>query len=234
MRKTFYFIILFTSLSFAQLLTPKLILQQDEYDFGDIKQGEKVSHTFVLTNGGGDLLKIEEVHPSCGCTAALPEKTELAPGESTNLTVTYNSAGRLGKQKKIVRINSNDPDRLEAMLTIKANVILPDSDKTSYPKLNFIEIEHNFGSVKEGKVVEYVFGFENGGDAQLKIKDIKTSCGCTAALVSSKLVEPGSKGTLKVELDTSNIKGKMTRTVSVNSNDPKDPVKVLTVYAQVQ
>ena len=234
MRKTFYFIILFTSLSFAQLLTPKLILQQDEYDFGDIKQGEKVSHTFVLTNGGGDLLKIEEVHPSCGCTAALPEKTELAPGESTNLTVTYNSAGRLGKQKKIVRINSNDPDRLEAMLTIKANVILPDSDKTSYPKLNFFETEHNFGSVQEGKVVEYVFGFENGGDAQLKIKDIKTSCGCTAALVSSKLVEPGSKGTLKVELDTSNIKGKMTRTVSVNSNDPKDPVKVLTVYAQVQ
>ena len=68
----------------------------------------------------------------------------------------------------------------------------------------------------------------------MKIKDVKTSCGCTAALVSSKLVEPGDKGTLKVELDTSNIKGKMTRTVSVNSNDPKDPVKVLTVYAQVQ
>jgi hypothetical protein len=234
MRKTFYFIILFTSLSFAQLLTPKLILQQDEYDFGDIKQGEKVSYTFVLTNGGGDLLKIEEVHPSCGCTAALPEKTELAPGESTNLSVTFNSAGRFGKQKKIVRINSNDPDRLEAMLTIKANVILPDSDKTSYPKLNFFEMKHNFGSVKEGKVVEYVFGFENSGNAQLKIKDIKTSCGCTAALVSSKLVEPGSKGTLRVELDTSNIKGKMTRTVSVNSNDPKDPVKILTVYAQVQ
>ena len=234
MRKTFYFIILFTSLSFAQLLTPKLILQQDEYDFGDIKQGEKVSHTFVLTNGGGDLLKIEEVHPSCGCTAALPEKTELAPGESTNLSVTFNSAGRFGKQKKIVRIKSNDPDRLEAMLTIKANVILPDSDKTSYPKLNFFETEHNFGTVNEGKVVEYIFGFENNGNAQLKIKDVKTSCGCTAALVSSKLVEPGDKGTLKVELDTSNIKGKMSRTVSVNSNDPKDPVKILTVYAQVQ
>lgn len=234
MRKTFYFIILFTSFSFAQLLSPKLILQQEEYDFGDIKQGEKVSHTFVLTNGGGDLLKIEQVRPSCGCTAALPEKTELAPGESTNLSVTFNSAGRFGKQKKIVRIKSNDPDRLEAMLTIKANVILPDSDKTSYPKLNFFETEHNFGTVNEGKVVEYIFGFENNGNAQLKIKDVKTSCGCTAALVSSKLVEPGDKGTLKVELDTSNIKGKMSRTVSVNSNDPKDPVKILTVYAQVQ
>ena len=56
---------LFSSLVFAQLMQPKLVLQQNSFDFGDIKQGETVSHTFVLTNSGGDLLKISNVQNFC-------------------------------------------------------------------------------------------------------------------------------------------------------------------------
>jgi hypothetical protein len=37
-----------------------------------------------------------------------------------------------------------------------------------------------------------------------------------------------------VELDTSNRKGKMSRTVTIISNDPQDERKVLTVYADVK
>ena len=68
----------------------------------------------------------------------------------------------------------------------------------------------------------------------MKISDIKTSCGCTAALVSSEKLSPGEEGTLRVELDSKNRKGKMSRTITVKSNDPKEPTKVLTVYADIQ
>ncbi len=71
------------------------------------------------------------------------------------------------------------------------------------------------------------------GKGSLEIKDIKTSCGCTAALVSSKNIEPGKSGTLKVELDTKNRTGRMSRTISVRTNDPDQPDKVLTIYADV-
>lgn len=223
-----------SSLTFAQLMGPKLVTQQDEYDFGDIKQGEKVSHIFVVTNSGGDLLKITNVKASCGCTAALPEKNELAPGESTNLNVTFNSAGRFGKQKKLIRIESNDPDNPQVIVTIKGNVVLPDDESSNYPVLHFGQTQHDFGKVKAGKIVDYTFNFDNEGNSTLKIKDIKTSCGCTAALVSSELLEPGEQGTLKVELDTSNRSGKMSRTITISSNDPKDPKKILTVYADIQ
>jgi uncharacterized cupredoxin-like copper-binding protein len=234
MKKLFLIIGLLSSLNFAQLMGPKLVIQQDEHDFGDIKQGEKVSHVFVLTNSGGDLLTISNVKASCGCTAALPEKNELAPGESTNLNVTFNSAGRLGKQRKIIRVESNDPDNPQVIVTIKGNVVLSDTENSNYPIINFGETLHDFGKVDEGKVVEYTFNFANDGKSALKIKDIKTSCGCTAALVSSELLKPGEQGTLKVALDTSNRKGKMSRTVTIESNDPKDPTKILTVYADIQ
>lgn len=234
MKKVLLYLVLVSSVNFAQLMNPKLVMQQNEYDFGNIVQGEEVSHTFVLTNGGSGLLKIINVKPSCGCTAAMPEKDELGPGESTNLNVKFNSSGRFGKQKKLVRIESNDPDNPQAVITFKGTVVLADSELSTYPSINFFETQHDFGEVDEGKVVDYTFSFENSGTSSLKIKDIKTSCGCTAALLSDEELEPGEKGTLKVELDTSNKQGSVSRTITIVSNDPKYPEKILTVHANIQ
>ena len=224
---------LFSSMLFAQLLQPKLVLQQSDYDFGDIKQGDVATHTFVLSNSGGDLLKISNVQASCGCTAAAPEKKELAPGESTNLTVKFNSAGRQGKQTKTVKIFSNDPQNPEMMVTIHCNVLKPSEATGESPVIYLTETQHDFGKVNEGDKVNYTFKFVNKGSSNLVIKDVKTSCGCTAALLSQDNLAPGQEGTLKVELDTKNRSGKMSRTVTINSNDPKDPAKILTIYADI-
>jgi hypothetical protein len=223
---------LFASISFAQLIQPKLVLQQSSFDFGDIKQGETVSHTFVLSNSGGDLLKISNVKASCGCTAAAPEKNELAPGESTNLLVKFNSTGRQGKQTKTIRIYSNDPLNPEMLLTIAGNVVL-NTESGNIPKLFFPETQHDFGQVKEGDKVDYTFKFMNNGSSNLIIKDVKTSCGCTAALLSEDNLNPGQEGTIKVELNTANRSGKMSRTVTIQSNDPNEPAKVLTISADI-
>jgi len=223
---------LFSSLLFAQLMQPKLVLQQTSFDFGDIKQGETVSHTFVLTNSGGDLLKITNVQASCGCTAAVPEKSELAPGESTNLPVKFNSTGRMGMQKKTVKIFTNDPQSPEMTVTISGNVVTAEQTG-SVPTIYFPETQHDFGKVSEGEKINYTFRFVNKGQSELVIKDVKSSCGCTAALLSSSNIKPGQEGTIKVEFDTKNRSGKNSKTVTVQSNDPKDPTKILTIYADI-
>jgi len=232
-KNLFVVFFLFSSVVFAQLFQPTLILQQTSFDFGDIKQGDKVSHTFVIYNSGGDLLKISDVKASCGCTAAAPEKNELAPGESTNLVVTFNSARRMGKQSKTVRIYSNDPENPEMLLSISGNVVSANQTSAGAPTIYFTETQHDFGKVNEGDKVNYTFTFANKGSSVLTIKDIKTSCGCTAALLSQDNLAPGKDGTINVELDTKNRSGKMSRTVTVKSNDPKDPAKVLTIYADI-
>jgi hypothetical protein len=232
-KNSLYIVLLLSSLSYAQLLQPKLVLQQTSYDFGNIKQGDKVSHIFVLSNSGGDLLRISNVTASCGCTAAAPEKKELAPGESTNLNVSFNSSGRRGKQNKTIRIFSNDPQNPEMVLTITGVVVLTNETSSSSPLIYFPETQHDFGKVNEGDKVKYTFKFVNKGKSVLQIKNIKTSCGCTAALVSKESVTPGQEGTIKVELNTKNRSGKMSKTITVQSNDPRDPSKILTLYADV-
>lgn len=221
--------------AFAQLMGPKVSVQQVDYDFGNITQGDIVSHTFILSNNGGDLLKITDVRASCGCTAANPTKRELKPGESSNLEVTFNSKGRKGPQVKTVNVTTNDPDRKDVLLTIKCNIIESVvKENKSGARIYFEETQHDFGKVKEGTKVEYTFNFENKGTEPLVVKDVKTSCGCTAAVVSSNTLKPGEVGSLKVGFDTKNRVGRNSKSVTIVSNDDREPNRVLMIYAEVQ
>lgn len=235
-KQIFIFIVAFTTICLAQILPPKVSSQDMEFDFGQVARGEHVKHNFSLTNIGGDLLKISDVRASCGCTAAKPEKDELAPGESTNINVDFNSTGRSGKQIKIITVKTNDPDKPEIRFQLTGAVVDPGAlgNLNNNPVMFFQETQHDFGTLQEGKVVDYTFNFVNKGEAQLIIRDVKTSCGCTAALVSSDTIGVGKEGTLKVQLDTKNHVGKMSRRITIYSNDPSNPDMVLTIFADVQ
>jgi len=228
----FFFVVLSFSV-FAQLIGPKISVQSPEHNFGDIIQGEEVSHSFVISNSGDDILRITDVRASCGCTAAQPDKKELKPGESTKIKVVFNSKGRVGPQLKTVYVASNDADRKEIQLNIRCNILLPEKKQKTGAFLYLPETQYNFGQVKEGSVVSHTFQLVNKGQSELEIKDIKTSCGCTAAMLSSPNLKPGETGTLKIDLDTKNRVGKMSRTITIVSNDVEQENKVLTIFAEI-
>lgn len=232
------YIILFllsTAIVFPQLLGPKVGVQQLEHDFGNINEGDVVNHSFVISNNGGDLLKIIDVRASCGCTAASPDKKELKPGESTNISVSFNSKGRKGPQTKTVTVTTNDTEKPTLSLNIKCNIIANAVVQNNIgAKIFFPETQHDFGIVKEGQKVEYTFKFQNNGTEALIIKDVKTSCGCTAAIVSDNNIKPGKEGSIKVDFDTKNRSGRNSKSITVVSNDTKEPNKVITIFADVQ
>ncbi|MBI2419190.1 MAG: DUF1573 domain-containing protein [Ignavibacteriales bacterium] len=220
----------------AQFRGPKIKYAHETYDFGTIKQGEIVKHSFLIMNDGDDTLKITNVVTSCGCTAFDVSKRELIPGETVSLNVEFNSHGRIGQQTKYISIASNDKEKPSSSVILKGVVSEESFEKpmnAEVPKIEFPESQHDFGVIQEGKIVDYTFAFKNTGKKDLEIRDIRTSCGCTAALVSQKLLKPGEAGTLKIELDTSNRFGRMSRTISVTTNEIEAPVKVLTIYAEV-
>lgn len=101
---------------------PRISLSEPEYDFGNVKQGEQVEHHFKISNEGKSNLIIRKINASCGCTAVKPEKNIIAPGETTNIKVRFNSSGRKGQQRKSITIISNDPENFEKTLYLKGNV----------------------------------------------------------------------------------------------------------------
>ena len=116
----------FSGLSEAELAkAPVLHVDDPEFKFGKIQQGEKVEHTYVLSNSGKSDLLIRKVKASCGCTAVQPEKKVIAPGESVNIKTVFNSAGKLGNQNKTVTIITNDPKKSKMILWVKGEVLKP-------------------------------------------------------------------------------------------------------------
>ena len=57
---------------------------------------------------------------------------------------------------------------------------------TASPKIEFSSTEYNFGRLNQGEKADYDYKFENTGDDTLKIDKVKSSCGCTATMLSKK------------------------------------------------
>ena len=107
-----------------KVLTPNIKMLETSYNFGEIQQGESVTHDFILKNTGNADLIISAAKGSCGCTVPEWPKTPIAKGEVAVIKVTFNSAGKSGKQNKTVTLVTNAIPNTK-VLTINGNVIVP-------------------------------------------------------------------------------------------------------------
>jgi hypothetical protein len=82
---------------------------------------------------------------------------------------------------------------------------------------------YDFGTVNQNEIVEHTFEFRNTGDDTLKILHVKSSCGCTAAMVSQENLAPNETGHLKATFNTKNRSGTQQKSILIESNDPNQP-----------
>ncbi len=101
---------------------PVAELDETLFNFGEITQGEKVEKTFTIKNTGKRDLIIRRVRTTCGCTAAQPAKKVLLPGEKTELKISFNSRGKMGRQSKPVTIITNDPNHSTLSIRLTGTV----------------------------------------------------------------------------------------------------------------
>jgi rhodanese-related sulfurtransferase len=104
------------------LASPKVQVDNATCDFGELREGDIVTHMFLLSSTGDAPLVIEKVWASCGCTTTALPKTTLAPGESVELEVVLNTVGMQGPIGKSVYVESNDPDSPRLTLHLAGSV----------------------------------------------------------------------------------------------------------------
>jgi hypothetical protein len=92
------------------------------------------------------------------------------------------------------------------------------------PKIVVDSTTHDFGEIFEGVQVEHTFRFRNAGDQPLVVDRVRSSCGCTAALVSATVIPPGERGEVSAVFDSSRFRGLISKSVSLYVNDPVQPV----------
>jgi len=85
---------------------------------------------------------------------------------------------------------------------------------------------HNFGTIKEGDIVQHDYVIANVGDKPLFIANVKTSCGCTAPSFSKEPIAAGEKGIITLEFNSSGKSGSQKKGALIVSNARNSPYRI--------
>ncbi len=105
--------------------TTTIEFPETTFDFGTVKEGEKVTHNYKFKNTGKEPLIISNAKGSCGCTVPEWPREPIAPGKTGEIKVIFDSAGKgsaegAAQSKKVTLTANTDP--VNTYLTIKGSV----------------------------------------------------------------------------------------------------------------
>lgn len=92
------------------------------WDFGKVKEGTLLRHTFIFKNESKKNLTIQNITTSCGCTVSETKKKILMPQESTAIDVSFNSKGYSGITQQFIYLHTDNLDNPIIKFIIKADV----------------------------------------------------------------------------------------------------------------
>ena len=132
----------------------------------------------------------------------------------------------------LVQCTSNKTAKLDDKLVegkASEKIIL----EKGFPKFEFTKEIHKFGEISEGEIVVCDFFFKNIGSKDLVIKNIETSCGCTAVKWDKMPVKIGGESHITVEFDSKGRYGRQYKVITIFCNTLAG-VSELVITAQVK
>ncbi|NMC73106.1 MAG: DUF1573 domain-containing protein [Geobacteraceae bacterium] len=101
------------------------------------------------------------------------------------------------------------------------------------PQLAFDKPVHNFKDTTQGTTIVHSFTFRNTGTEPATIEKVTSSCGCTVADISERVVRPGKRGEIKASFDTSDFSGPVSKQIYVFLSGSKAPAYTLSLKGNI-
>ncbi len=227
MRHFFCLLILFVLIvpSSVAMAAPKMDFESTVYDFGEVYQGDKVRHVFEFVNVGQDVLKIDRVRSSCGCTAVLVSEKSLPPGSKGEIQANFDSTRFRGAVKKTIYLYSNDPVVPVMQLHIKGKVV------------EVVAIEPsrvNFGNIAADKSLAAKVTLRNQGESPLSLGKPTTTAKELQAEMDEVTLAKGEQTTVDLLLSPKPGRSRFSGYVIIPAvGAPKNELRI-PVYATIQ
>lgn len=82
-----------------------------------------IQATYRVTNSGNETVRISRIKTSCGCTGSVIDRKILEPGDSTEITATFNKGRRQGLNQN--RLEVFIDHQREPVATLRMSVNIP-------------------------------------------------------------------------------------------------------------
>ena len=208
--------------------------------FVKVPQGQKktVSIQVINTSDQNQTISFSQVPGHLKLEA---HPATLKPKEKGVITGVYD-AGLVNDWGFIINrvsVNYNGKENRNNRLTISATISEDFSNMTpeqiaNAAKIEFTEKVFNFGKMKQRSTAEHSFTFKNTGKSDLLIRKVRSSCGCTAVTPAKTTIKPGGTSQIKAIFNSGTRVGRQNKSITIITNDPKNPNMVLRVTGEVE
>jgi Protein of unknown function (DUF1573) len=100
-------------------------------------------------------------------------------------------------------------------------------------KFQCVKPSFDFGEVSQGEEVAHAYEIENTGKADLEIKNVHGSCGCTHSAAEKTRLAPGEKTVINAKMNTTGKQGPTQINITVTTDDTTNPTSMLTLTGRV-
>ena len=130
--------------------SPKLVLEKEVHNFGQVEVGQEVSKDIKIKNLGRSPLKLKGIEAACRCVKAQPPESPVKPGEAATINLQYRPQGK-GKVSDIVLFESNDLLNPTKSIELKAMVVeslteesMIRKEKADVPGVHLVHLSPHF------------------------------------------------------------------------------------------
>ena len=157
-------------------------------------------------------------------------RTEIPPGQSASLQITYSTAGQSGQEKAFVAIRSNDP--LEPLKRLVISIRVVRLEKA--PKLVCRPSTCDLGviAVGERRVAAIAITNPKAASEPLVVNQVYSTDLCSVLGARPRKVDPGSTQKLQVAVRARRT-GLLQERVDISTNDPRAPVFSIPIVGYV-
>jgi hypothetical protein len=108
------------------------------------------------------------------------------------------------------------------------------AQEASAPRITLSQDFWNFGEVWHPESTSLTLVVTNTGNADLQIKDVRTTCGCTLVEPGRKLIPPGENTEVMVRFNSEGKQDHVESKVIITSNDPTKPTVEMKIAGEVK
>ena len=187
---------------------PVITFEKTEHDFGKINEADgRVTTVFEFKNEGMEPLILSNVRASCGCTTPKWTREPIEPGQTGQITVTYNPNGRPGRFQKTITITSNATEATTKVF-IKGEVIPKPAKPVNQYTVQMGELSLkaksvNFGTVKKGQKINHEIEYANHTDHDITVDlAVRAEDNFLVYQVTLPTVKPNETGKLAFVFDS--------------------------------
>ena len=213
--------------------------------FTNVKKTEKKIRVMQIINTGKTAAKVEfagmqqdKLLPLYLQVKANPET--LKPGQKGLVEATFDATKNpnWGNLTELVKVKINGVLKPNIYYYISANLVedfsgLSKTDLENAPVFKVANTMVDIGTMAQATTKDVEFKYKNEGKRDLNIRLVKPSCGCTAVQQGSMVIKPGQESSIKASFNSTGYSGKVTKSIYVYTDDPKNSEVVLFLNADV-